>query len=149
MIKILFILTLVAAISVGGANAQHKHKRHHKDKHTVEAVKKGASAEQWADSIMAKMSLEEKVGQLMMIRVPLNMSKKVEIRRTDKRQPRGRSVFLRRQLGRTVTTDQTLPVNHESAPLHRHRCRERTWDATERLLCLPQADAYGCHAARV
>jgi len=78
MIKKLFILTLVAAISVGGASAQHKHKRHHKDKHTVEAVKKGAPAEQWADSIMAKMSLEEKVGQLMMIRVPLNLSKKGE-----------------------------------------------------------------------
>lgn len=78
MIKKFLVLTLAALISIGGASAQHKHKRHHKDKHTVEAVKKGALAEQWADSIMAKMSLEEKVGQLMMIRVPLNMSKKGE-----------------------------------------------------------------------
>lgn len=82
MIKKLFILTLLAVISVGGANAQHKHNRHHKTKHPTEE-KTTTPAEQWADSIMSKMSLEEKVGQLMMIRVPLNMSKKGESKFVD------------------------------------------------------------------
>ena len=82
MIKKLLILTLALAVSVGAADAQsRKHGKHKKKHHTTATTPQshaGTPAEQWADSLMARMSLEEKVGQLMMIRVPLNMNKKAE-----------------------------------------------------------------------
>lgn len=78
MIKKILVLMLVAAVSVGGANAQHKRGKHHKIKAVKEELKMASPAERWADSLMEKMTLEEKVGQLMMIRVPLNMTKKAE-----------------------------------------------------------------------
>ncbi|MBO4588429.1 MAG: serine hydrolase [Bacteroidales bacterium] len=83
MIKKLLLLTLAATLTMSGAYAQkHKRSKHHKKVSTTEMAV-ATSAEKWADSVMSKMSLEEKVGQLMMIRVPLNMSKKGEARFVD------------------------------------------------------------------
>lgn len=78
MIKKLLLLTLAATLTVSGAYAQkHKRGKHHRNVPSVTTLT-ATPAERWADSLMAKMSLEEKVGQLMMIRVPLNMNKKTE-----------------------------------------------------------------------
>jgi len=83
MIKKLLLLTIAASLTVSGAFAQkHKRGKHHKKVATSELAT-ATQAEQWADSIMSKMSLEEKVGQLMMVRVPLNMSKKGQARFVD------------------------------------------------------------------
>ena len=79
MIKKLLLLIFVATLTASGAYAQkHKRGKHHKKAATTETIVASTPAERWADSLMAMMSLEEKVGQLMMIRVPLNMSKKAE-----------------------------------------------------------------------
>ncbi|MBO4751275.1 MAG: serine hydrolase [Bacteroidales bacterium] len=78
MIKKLLLLTIAATLTVSGAYAQkHKRGKNHK-KVSTETVMTATPAERWADSLMDKMSIEEKVGQLMMIRVPINMTKKAE-----------------------------------------------------------------------
>ncbi len=82
MIKRFFFFLLAVALSIGFADAQsRKHSRHggkHKATDTRLQQAYVTPAERWADSVMAEMSIEEKVGQLMMIRVPLNMNPKAE-----------------------------------------------------------------------
>ena len=60
MIKKLLLLTLAATLTMSGAYAQkHKRGKHHKKVSTTEMAV-ATSAEKWADSVMSKMSLEEK-----------------------------------------------------------------------------------------
>lgn len=79
MIRKVIVFLMIALLATSPAMAQ-KHKRVKKvSKSKVELRKSNNEGERWADSVMAKMTLEEMVGQLMMIRVPINMSAKGEI----------------------------------------------------------------------
>lgn len=75
-------LFLVIATMAGGVSAQNKrHKKNTAKKttvvHTVQPDTTGIEAANiWTDKKMKHLSLEEKVGQLMFIRVPLTMTKK-------------------------------------------------------------------------
>lgn len=78
MIRKVIVFLMIALLAASPAMAQ-KHKRVKKvSKSKVELRKSNNECERWADSVMAKMTLEEMVGQLMMIRVPINMSAKGE-----------------------------------------------------------------------
>lgn len=92
------LLGICAAFYLSPAmvSAQHHHSHHKKNaqfKHSkavprvvkAETIEQGSelgkwfdvdAAGKWADSVMAKMSLRQQVGQLMVLRVPLNMNAK-------------------------------------------------------------------------
>ena len=90
MIKKLLCILLILAAIAGTASAQNKNKRRNsKNSKTINkervATSKSllkedtsgyAAAIRWADKQMKHLSLEEKVGQLMFVRVPLTMTKK-------------------------------------------------------------------------
>lgn len=83
--KTLCLIIIVATI-VGSASAQNKSKKNKapQSKKTTSVQTRElqtdtsgiAAANLWADKKMRHMSLEEKVGQLMFVRVPLKMTKK-------------------------------------------------------------------------
>ena len=83
MIKKALVIAIIATMTISGANAQKNRHGHGKRAAAKEQVATASPAERWADSVMATMSLEERVGQLMMIRVPLNMTKKAETKFVD------------------------------------------------------------------
>ena len=76
-------LILILAISIiAAAPAQNKNRNNTKQAktHKMESLKKQPAeilaANQWADKQMKRLSLEERVAQLMVVRVPLTMTKK-------------------------------------------------------------------------
>lgn len=72
--KLLIFLAL--ALLAAPVSAQHK-KHHKKAKPKTELVSRTDDhSAAWADSVMRTMTLEEQVGQLMMLRVPLQLGKK-------------------------------------------------------------------------
>lgn len=78
---ILFLL-LVILVAVP-ANAQHKGKKKYKsniskqlNKPTPETIRNRVQQNIWVDSVMNTLSLDDRIGQLMMVRVPIKMSAK-------------------------------------------------------------------------
>lgn len=72
------LLTVLTIVLVQDVQAQsNRHKKHHRNVEIKEQVYK-SPAHKWADSVMNKMSMKEKIGQLMMLRVPLNMTPRAE-----------------------------------------------------------------------
>lgn len=73
----LCLLIIISSLSFGEAQNKNNHRKTRKvEKTTVQDTSGLASANAWADKKMKHLSLEEKVAQLMFVRVPLTMTKK-------------------------------------------------------------------------
>ena len=73
------IIVLLLFAAVQPVAAQHTHKHHHATHQQAADSPKTSKAEacnRWADSVMDRLSLEERVAQLMVVRVPLSMDAK-------------------------------------------------------------------------
>ena len=112
---------MVAAIA-GGAWAQNKqNKKSRSKKATATHIRTQmpdtagmAAANIWADQKMKHLSIEEKVGQLMFVRVPLTMTKK--------QQREFERNFLQRHRCHTAGTYPPLP-EAQSPPTHGYHRR--------------------------
>lgn len=71
----LFLLSASVSLPLDGWGQRHHHKKP-VAKTTAKANPKFEQMTLWVDSVMNTMSLEEKIGQLMVVRVPTNMKTK-------------------------------------------------------------------------
>ena len=85
------LIILLAIIIVAPVSYAQKHKGNKKPNKTHQTAKKETTTNPqvvemnaWADSVMATLSLEEKIAQLMIVRVPTKMNDAKEKRQFDK-----------------------------------------------------------------
>lgn len=74
--RTLFTLLLVCLMLPVQAQKKKTNQVRKKQQESVAQAKESLFMTQWVDSMMAQLTLEEKIGQLMMVRVPRNMNAK-------------------------------------------------------------------------